>query len=293
MALSQDGKVLIGTADTGSAIAIWDFPKRRLRRILPVSRGDDMIHSLAISPDGTRIAIGGDVGNLSVWDLRKETLLVTLSGHSGHLSSLAWTPDGTRLVSSSTDGTVHVWDSRSPHNYEAEILLDKVSEHNLLAEEVIEDLAADGTIPEALRKEAIELAHRRGDAGYSLLFSDAWKTGVSSNKPRSEYARALRRAIRGAEVAPWCAWCQTALGLLQYRVGEFDKALVSVQHAMDIQKSQALDVHTIRAMVYYKKHDSDRARVEISLARQAVNLLEEGADLGLLEEAESLVSGRK
>lgn len=101
LGISQDGDTLIAPADTGSAIAIWDFPKRRLGRILPVLRGDNGISPLAISPDGSRVAMGGtNSGSLSVLDVRKGKLLVALSGHTQGMRSLAWTPDGTRLVSS-------------------------------------------------------------------------------------------------------------------------------------------------------------------------------------------------
>ena len=59
MAFSRDGETLIGTADDRRSIAIWDFPKRRLERVVPVFRSSDWINSLAISPDQSRIAIGG------------------------------------------------------------------------------------------------------------------------------------------------------------------------------------------------------------------------------------------
>src|ERR1039458_9531240 len=137
MGLSQDGEVLIGPADSGRAIAIWDFPKRRLKQVLPVLHGSDQIASLAISPDGSRAAIGDtDLGNISIWDLRRGSMLVTLGGHSGIVYSLAWSPDGTRLVS--TGGNmIHFWDSRSDHNYDAELLLDKLSARCLLADEAV------------------------------------------------------------------------------------------------------------------------------------------------------------
>jgi WD40 repeat protein len=72
MALSRNGDVLIGPADTGHAIAVWDLPKRQLKQILPVFHGHGAIASLAISPDGSRAAVGGTgSGNIFVWDLRR------------------------------------------------------------------------------------------------------------------------------------------------------------------------------------------------------------------------------
>ena len=97
--------------------------------VVLVRRGDNGVGPIAISPDGSRVALGGiNSGSLSVWNLRKGQLLVTLSGHTEGLRSLAWTPDGVRLVSASNDGTVRLWRSRSSYNHEAELLFDKLSQ---------------------------------------------------------------------------------------------------------------------------------------------------------------------
>jgi WD40 repeat protein/serine/threonine protein kinase len=294
MALSQDGETLIGPADNGFAIAIWDFPKRRLKQVLPVFRGHDQIDSLAISPDGSRVAIGGIVsGTLSIWDVRRGRLLVTLGGHVSGVGALAWTPDGTRLVSASRDRTVRIWDSRSLYNYDAELLLDKVSEHSLLVEEMVLELNANRTIPAELRREAIQLAAKRGNASYVGLLFEAWKTGEASYRSSNEYKQALRRAIVAAQVAPWLCDSPITLGLLQYRTGEFDQALLSAQRAMEIQKSQGPEAHAIRAMAYYRLHDPAHAQSEAAMGRKAADQSKVKEDHKLLEEAESLIGPGK
>jgi hypothetical protein len=289
-ALSRDDQILVAPADTGSAIAIWDFPRRRLMRILPVLRGENGIDPIAISPDGSRVAVGGiNSGSLSVWDLRKGRLLVTLSGHNQSLESLAWSQDGTRLFSASMDGTIRIWDSRSPHNFEAELLLEKISDRCLLVEEVTQELNADSTLSPELRREAIQLATERGNADSSLLLHRAGVTSMAQNRSTQEYMQALRRAYAGTQALPWLGDGYLVLALLQYRTGDFDKALVTAQRAMEIQKSQSDDAHAVRAMAYYRLHDTARARSEAVMARQSAKQFGVTGDDPLLQEAEALV----
>jgi eukaryotic-like serine/threonine-protein kinase len=294
MAFSRDGETLIGTADDRLSIAIWDFPNRRLQRVVPIFRSSEWIESLAISPDQSRIAIGGTFsGSLSVWDLRRGTLLVTLGGHSRSVNSVAWTPDGAQLVSASYDGTVRVWDSRSHYNPEAELLVDKLSEHPVLADEVIQELNADPTISEELRRQAIELARKRGHASYALLNDEAGNTGAGATRSPEEYARALRRAAVAVHSAPWYAEAHSTLGLLQYRTGDWQQALVSAQRAIEIRKGEAPNAHAIRAMAFFRLHDWTNAQNEVRLGRQAANQEQPPEKHRLLDEAEVLVTGAR
>jgi hypothetical protein len=292
MTFSQDGETLIVPANSGSAIAVWDFPNRRLKQIMPVFHKGREICSMAISPDGSRIAVG-DVytGGLSVWDLIHGRLLVTLSGHNGAVTSLAWTPDGTRLVSSSTDRTVRVWDSRSVYNHDAEILLDKLSGRNRLAEEMVHELKGDRTISPELRREAIQLAMQRGNQPWVELFHETWRAALVPNRPGKEYAQALRRATAVADVTPWLALSHLTLGLLQYRTGEFEKALLESQRSMDLLRMLAPYARAVRAMAYDQLHDLGRAQSEAAMGRKAwdQSKVEDREDDTLLKEAESLI----
>jgi hypothetical protein len=298
MAFSRDGKALIGTADDLFSLAIWDFPKRRPERIVRVFSSSDWINSLAISPDQSRIAIGDlGKGNLSVWDLRRGTLLVTLVGHSRGTASVAWTPDGTRLVSSSWDRTVRIWDSRSHHSPEAELLVDKLSERPRLADEIIEDLHADRSISADVRRQAIEVARQRWNASYVALLDEARNMGEVPTRSRAEYALALRRAVAAAHCARY-ADAHLTVGLLQYRTGDSQKALLSAQRAIEIRTAAAPripsvppDAHAVRAMAYFRLHDGSRAKNEVALGRQAANQEQPPEDHRLLDEAEGLVLG--
>ena len=66
--------------------------------------------SLAVSPDGRRLASSGFSNRICLWDLADGRLTATLRGHTGSVNAVAFTPDGTRLASAGEDGTVRRWD---------------------------------------------------------------------------------------------------------------------------------------------------------------------------------------
>jgi WD40 repeat protein len=68
------------------------------------------VETVAWSPDGKRIASGGDDGTVQVWDAATGGHVFTYSGHSDRVRCAVWSPDGKRLVSGSADATAQLWD---------------------------------------------------------------------------------------------------------------------------------------------------------------------------------------
>ena len=72
------------------------------------------IESLALSPDGTLLAIGGTwpEQRIQIWNVITHALVVEFLGHKSDVESVAFSPDGTILASGSYDGTTLLWDMR-------------------------------------------------------------------------------------------------------------------------------------------------------------------------------------
>jgi WD40 repeat protein len=69
------------------------------------------INGLRFSPDGTRLASGGEDRAVCLWDVVSGARLATCRGHMGPVHSVAFRPDGARLLTSSSDETVRQWDA--------------------------------------------------------------------------------------------------------------------------------------------------------------------------------------
>ncbi|WP_372726744.1 protein kinase [Nostoc sp. TCL26-01] len=67
------------------------------------------INSLAISPNGERLASGSDDKIIRLWNLNTQTLVNSLSGHSQAVTSVAFSPNGEVLATASDDKTIKLW----------------------------------------------------------------------------------------------------------------------------------------------------------------------------------------
>ncbi|GHO64341.1 hypothetical protein KSC_032330 [Ktedonobacter sp. SOSP1-52] len=63
------------------------------------------------SPDGTRLAAGGDDQIVQVWNVTTGARIFTYQGHTKSVYWLAWSPDGKLLASAGEDNRILIWDA--------------------------------------------------------------------------------------------------------------------------------------------------------------------------------------
>jgi WD40 repeat protein len=63
------------------------------------------------SPDGIRIASGGEDKTVQVWSATNGRNIFTYRGHSARVNTLTWSPNGQNIASGSDDQTVQMWDT--------------------------------------------------------------------------------------------------------------------------------------------------------------------------------------
>ena len=92
-------------------LKLWDVQTWTLKQVL--TNDAIVLASVAFSPDGKMLAIGGgwEKNILTLWDSQTGVLKQTLAGHDINflVLSVAFSPDGNTLASGSADKTVKLW----------------------------------------------------------------------------------------------------------------------------------------------------------------------------------------
>ncbi|MEZ5925624.1 MAG: caspase family protein [Hyphomicrobiaceae bacterium] len=121
---SPDGTRLISAGDD-KAIRIWKLADGQTERTIlgEIGEGEDgKILAMALSPDGTTLAVGGRLRGaqggeaaIRIIDLASGEVMHLLEGHDEGILSLAFSPDGTLLASGSMDDTAILWSVSDYH----------------------------------------------------------------------------------------------------------------------------------------------------------------------------------
>ncbi len=104
VAFSPGGKSLAAVAS--NTLSVFDVASRASR--LQMNTGA-VPYCLAISPDGSKVALGMASGAILVFAVEERRQIAALRGHLGYAISLAFSPDGQTLASCSDDHFIRLW----------------------------------------------------------------------------------------------------------------------------------------------------------------------------------------
>jgi WD40 repeat protein len=108
---SPDGSGLFAGFE-GFQVARWEIGTGRVGWMKWAERDD--IHALAVSPDGSTLALGAAyTREVWLWDLPEPVERMVLMGHRGNMRALVFSPDGHTLASGNEDASIKLWNAET------------------------------------------------------------------------------------------------------------------------------------------------------------------------------------
>ena len=97
--------------DADDAVMLWDFKANK--SLQPLTGAQGRLNILAFSPDGLKLAAGGEDMKVHIWEVDTSGEIISFPAHTEPITALAWSPCATMIASSCGGGEsyqgVMVW----------------------------------------------------------------------------------------------------------------------------------------------------------------------------------------
>jgi hypothetical protein len=115
---SRNGSVLLvggGRAGKSGKVVLYDIPKGE--RLFAVGDEHDAVLAADLSPDQSRVALGGPSKMLRIYSTRDGSLLHEVKKHTDWITSLEFSPDGVLLASGDRSGGLFIWEANTAREF--------------------------------------------------------------------------------------------------------------------------------------------------------------------------------
>jgi WD40 repeat protein len=108
VAFSPNGKTLASLGVCTTTVKLWDVATGK-----STAEIGEAVWSMAFSPDGRTIALGGREKTIRLWDVASGKTAATFTGDDGDIRCVEFRPNGKMLATTSLDKSIHLWDVAS------------------------------------------------------------------------------------------------------------------------------------------------------------------------------------
>jgi Flp pilus assembly protein TadD len=298
VAFSPDGRRLASASWDGT-VRVWDAVGGQ--ELLTLKGHTGAVLGVAYSPDGRRLASAGADGTVRIWHGTDGQELLALKGHTGQVQGVAFGPDGQQLAWASDDGMVRVWEA-SPVPAEVSRRRGLVSDVHalftelLFREEVLAALQKDPKLNEADRDFALQVAQTHSEDA-NAFNGAAWAVAKGRDAGKDGYTTALRRAEAAVRRAPRDGNILNTLGVAHYRLGDYAKALETLQQSEKLLRKQGTHPANLAflAMAHQQLGHKEQAQATLGRLRELMKQpgwANNAEAQGFLREAEELIDGK-
>jgi WD40 repeat protein len=308
VAFSRDGRRLASGSQDGT-IKLWDAATGQ--EVLTLKGGP--VGSLAFSPDGRRLAAIGN-GLVKVWEtspvpaavVRQREVLVRQREIAGRVDDLfrEWGLRAAVVTRLRQDPTL----SAPERDFALQLARQREIAgrvHALFEEwglqaEVVARLRQDPTLSEAERAFALQAAQDHGEWPEQLmrvagkLNVKAWEVVKTPKGAREAYAQALRQAEEAVRLAPGDGQILNTMGVAQYRMGQYAKAVETLTQSDKLNHSSPADLAFL-AMAQQHLGKWDEAQATLGRLREVMKQpawAKNAESQGFLREAEAVLQGK-